>query len=397
VAKEEQLRGVGLHVVHLVEQLSRIDHENTYLLYYQCGLFQSRNVFRHAPPQPNFRLRPVRFPQRWLDNHPRVWWNHYLPLLAKADRIDVFHGPSHFLPALPSHQTVVTIHDVAPFKMNLYPDGYTKALCDWTMQALRAAGRVIAISKNTQADLEALGVDPIKIRLIYGGGHIVAEEQIAYSRREELRRQFQLPEHYILFVGTLGLRKNLPFLLRSYAQLKKAGRIPHSLVLAGKKYLAFDQIEALIRELDIERDVIITGYVDDWQVPLLYKMADLFVLPTLYEGFTLVTLEAMAYGVPVISTDTSSIREGVGDAAILVPVDDVDALAKAMHQVVTDESLQRSMKERGIAQAQKFSWERCAQETLALYQELHQSASSGSFGINVRGPLQSSPECSLPK
>jgi glycosyltransferase involved in cell wall biosynthesis len=373
VAKEEELRGVGLHVVHLVEQLSRLDRDNEYLLYYQCGLFQSKNIFRHCPPQPNFRRRPVRLPDRWTGDHPTLWWQYYLPLVIAADRLDVFHGPSHFLPRIPSHKSVVSIHDVAPFKMELYSPGHTEAFRIWTMRALQAAGRVIALSKNTQADLEVLGVDPNKIRVIYGGGNIVPEEQIAYPRREELRQQFQLPEHYILFVGTLGLRKNIPFLLRSFAQLKKAGKIPHSLVLAGKKYLAFEEIEVLVRELGIERDVIITGYVDAWQVPLLYKMADLFVLPTLYEGFTLVTLEAMAYGVPLISTDTSSIREGVGDAAVLVPVDDVDALAQAMYSVLTDVELQRTLKERGVLQAQKFSWETCARETLALYQELYDS------------------------
>jgi glycosyltransferase involved in cell wall biosynthesis len=374
VAKEEELRGVGLHVVNLVEQLGRLDRENDYLLYYHRGLLQPKTIFRHCPPQSNFRLRPVRFPIRWLNRHPRLWWKYYLPLVAAADRVDIFHGPNHFLPALPSRKTVVTIHDVAAFKLDLYGAEFTQAFRHWTMQALEAAGRVIAISQNTRADVEALGVDPNKIRVIYGGGHIVPEGEIAYHRRDELRRQFNLPESYILFVGTLAQRKNVPFLLRSYAQLKKTRQIPHGLVLAGKKFLAFDQIEQLIRELEIERDVIITGYVDAWQIPLLYKMADLFVLPTLYEGFGLILLEAMAYGVPVISTDTSCIREVVGEAGLIVPVDDVPALAQAMLRVLTDAGLRQSLVQRGTVQAQQFTWERCARETLALYQELYDIA-----------------------
>src|SRR5438270_9648939 len=118
-----------------------------------------------------------------------------------------------------------------------------------------------------------------------------------------------------------------------------------------------EEMDQLIRELGIGEDVIIPGWVEAWQVPLFYKMADLFVLPTLYEGFTLVTLEAMAYGIPVIATDTSSIREGTGDAAVLVPVNDDEALARALHTVLTDDAVRQQLIARGREQAKKFTWE----------------------------------------
>jgi glycosyltransferase involved in cell wall biosynthesis len=185
-----------------------------------------------------------------------------------------------------------------------------------------------------------------------------------------LKARFGLPDRYIVFVGTLGLRKNLQFLLRSYAALKvMAPELPHKLVLVGKPFTGFDQLEALIDELGIRQDVIVTGYVDEWQVPLFYKLADLFVLPTLYEGFTLTTIEAMGYGTPVIATDTSSIREGVGDAGILVPVDDVPALAEHMRRVLSEPGLRDALIEAGRHQARKFTWERCARETLDVYEE----------------------------
>jgi glycosyltransferase involved in cell wall biosynthesis len=171
-------------------------------------------------------------------------------------------------------------------------------------------------------------------------------------------------------VGTIHPRKNVPFLLRSFAKLKRECHVPHKLVLAGRLDSAAGEVRELIAELGIDGDVIITGYVEDWQIPLLYKNADVFVLPTLYEGFTLVTLEAMAYGTPVISTDTSSIREGVGDAGLLVPVNDVEALTTALARVLTDPHLAKEMVAKGYEQARRFTWQQCARETLDTYEEL---------------------------
>lgn len=370
VANEEQIRGVGYHVANLVEHLGRLGGEDEILLYYRRGVLREGPVFLRRLVGANVRLRPVRFPRAWFENRPRLWWSYGLPALIRADRLDVFHGPSHILPATTSVRTVVTIHDVAFFKMDLYSPGLTASLRSLTGDALRRADRVIALSENTRRDVEGLGVDPGRIRVIYGGGQIVPDDQIRHDRREEVRRTLGLPDRYILFVGYLHPRKNVPFLLRGFARLKQATDLPHKLVLAGARGPAADEIDALIRELGIASDVVITGYLEDWQMPLLYTMADLFVLPTLYEGFTLVTLEAMAYGVPTIATDTSSIREGTGDAAILVPLNDVDSLTSAIRLALTDEDLRRGMVARGRERARMFAWGRCAEETMALYREL---------------------------
>jgi glycosyltransferase involved in cell wall biosynthesis len=370
VAKEANPRGVGYHVLRLIDALAGLDGANEYLLYYQQPPWPAPVAPLPLDLPRNFRPRPIRFPASWVDKYPSVWWRHYVRWIALRDGLDVFHGPSHFVPAPSRVATVVTIHDVAYFKMDLYAAGLTEALKLWTRRSLEWSDYVIAISKNTWADLESLGVPPARLRLIYGGGNIVPYDRIAYARTAELKARFGLPDRYIVFVGTLGLRKNLQFLLRSYAALKvMAPELPHKLVLVGKPFTGFDQLEALIDELGIRQDVIVTGYVDEWQVPLFYKLADLFVLPTLYEGFTLTTIEAMGYGTPVIATDTSSIREGVGDAGILVPVDDVPALAEHMRRVLSEPGLRDALIEAGRHQARKFTWERCARETLDVYEE----------------------------
>jgi glycosyltransferase involved in cell wall biosynthesis len=373
VAKDPEPRGVGFHVLHLLRALSELDSTNEYLLYYQRTL-KGGSEFPHRPNAPNFRNRALLCPQGWDGMYPRIWWKHYLPWIAARDRVDVFHGPSHFVPISDHIKTVVTIHDLAFFRMQLYTEELTRAMRVWTQLALDHATRVIALSRNTQKDIENLGVAESRIRLIYGSGNVIPDDRIRYDRLSDVRSRFGLPERYILFVGTIHPRKNVPFLLRSFAQLRQPAGIPHKLVLAGRLDSAATEVRSLITELGLEDDVIITGYVDEWEIPLLYKMADVFVLPTLYEGFTLVTLEAMSYGVPVISTDTSSIREGVGDAAVLVPVNDVDALTKALRSVLTDPALAERLVREGTTQAARFSWSRCARETLQLYHEVHQTA-----------------------
>ena len=369
---KRELRGIGYHVYELIHNLSMIDKENEYFLYYQSGIFQKKNVLLYCPQALNFHLRPVIFPTAWVFNHPTVWWEYYLPLIIRMDGIDIFHSPNYFLPTIPREKNIVTIHDLAFFKMELYTKGVTESLRYWTEKALRSASRVIAISENTRKDIEALGiVEPERIRVIYGGGHVVPEEEIQYERMDEVCAAFQLPKQYILFIGVLHPRKNIPFLVRSYAKLKRDTALPHGLVLAGLKGPAAEEIEQLIQELGITSDVTITGYVEDWQLPLLYKHADLFVLPTLYEGFTLVTLEAMHYGVPVVATECSSIREGVGQAATLVPCDEVEAMTKAMHELLVDDLLRKERITLGKEQAAKFSWQKCASETLCLYNEMY--------------------------
>jgi glycosyltransferase involved in cell wall biosynthesis len=371
-AKERERRGVGYHVLNLIQGLAAVDTVNEYLLYYQIAPFERDSYAGFFPAQANVRPRPVRFPSDWTGSRPNLWLNRYLPWVIHSDRVDVFHSPNHFLPAIAPDRTVVTIHDLAYFDMQLYERTLNDALCVRTMAALDMAARVIAISNSTRMDIEKLGIDAAKIRLIYaGGGHIVPESQIEYPRMDELRRAFSLPEHYILFVGTVGIRKNLQFLVRSYAELKRTTALPHKLVLVGKKLAGLDELEQLIRELGLVQDVILTDYVEAWQLPLFYKMADLFVLPTLYEGFGLIALEAMAYGLPVVATNTSAIPEVTGDAATLVPLNDVPALTRAMRGPLEDATLRATMIARGLEQAKKFTWEHCARETVALYHEVH--------------------------
>lgn len=368
VALDERPTGIGKHIQCLLDALAEIDDRNEYFLYYPTPLWRARIEFPHRPSRANFRARPVRAPGPLHHSHPRLWWNHYLPRVLRRDKIDVFHGPNHFLPTFPRNQNIVTIHDLAYFHMPVHGEHMDSILRQWTMLSLKQAGAVIALSENTKRDVEQLGVPAEQIHVIYGGGNIVPEDRIQHERLAELRERLSLPERFILFVGAIQPRKNIPFLVRAFAELKsRRPDLPHHLVLAGPLDSAADEVRALAEQLGLGHQVRMTGYLEDWQIPLLYKAADLFALPTRYEGFTLVTLEAMGYGTPLVATDSSSIKEGVGDAALLVGVDDVKALADAMERGITDAALREELTQKGKKQAAKFTWRNCAQQTLQLY------------------------------
>lgn len=359
--------GIGLHIKNLVAALSALDDHNEYFLYYQRGVSHFSELGNVENLGANFCRRAVRFPREWVGTRPRLWWDHVLPAAIRRDRIDVFHGPNHLLPSKIGCRCIVTIHDLAYFFMEVHGARFDNVLQHWTRRALQGAHAIIALSESTRADLLRLGVPEEKAHVIYGGGNVIDDDQIQYARADEVKEKFGLPSKYILFVGSIQPRKNVPFLLRAYARWKANGGVSHGLVLAGQRANASSEVEEMIQSLGLERDVVITGYVESWELPLLYRMADAFVLPTRYEGFTLVTLEAMTYGVPVIATDSSSIREGTGDAAILVGVDDDEALAAAIGRVLEDSPLRRSMIEAGRARAPRFTWRANAEQTLELY------------------------------
>lgn len=367
VARDSQLTGIGRHIVRLVRALADADRTNQYLLYYPVPLGSAAKLPDFFPRQANFRPRPIRFPKKWTYEHPRLWWNTYLPHVLRRDRVDVFHGPNHFVPGSRSVPSIVTIHDLAYFQMEVHGPAMDSALRHWTIESLRNADSVIALSENTKHDIEQLGVEGERVHVIYGGGDTVPEDRIAWNRVNELRERRNLPSEYFLFVGAVQARKDVPFLIRSFAELCEKHRLSHGLVLAGPKGSAADEVVALAKELGVADKVQLLGYVDDWELPLLYKLASAFVLPTRYEGFTLVTIEAMAYGTPIVVTDTSSIREGVGDAALLVSPGDGAGFADSMFGAATDTKLRERLVANGRRQAARFTWERCAAATIALY------------------------------
>ncbi len=185
----------------------------------------------------------------------------------------------------------------------------------------------------------------------------------------------------ILHVGTIEPRKNIARLIRAFAHAKRTARLPHKLVLVGARGWKYTEVDEAIEQPKIAHDVIFPGYVPQEELPSWYQAAELFVYPSIYEGFGLPPLDAMASGVPVITSNASSLPEVVGGAAIQVAPDDEQAIADAMMRALSDKPLREEMRARGIAQAKKFSWEHAAQETVAIYRTVTRQRNDECFTV----------------
>lgn len=295
-----------------------------------------------------------------------------LPLLpawrAPLEATDLFHGTDILAPRLRC-PTVVTVYDLTPQRFPHLHTRLNRIFLRWAIPAMsRRATAVIAISASTKRDLVMLsGIDPTKVHVtLLGVDHTRFAPQ---TPRQAAAALAPLGIHppYILAVGTLEPRKNLPTLLRAYATLP-ADTPP--LVLTGGKGWGDDDLARLITALDLRQRVRFTGYVPDDLLPALYAAADVFVYPSLYEGFGLPVLEALACGAPVLTSNTSSLPEVVGDAGVMVDPTDAPGLAAALGRLHTSPGERQTLREAGPLRARRFSWDACAAATLAVYRQV---------------------------
>jgi glycosyltransferase involved in cell wall biosynthesis len=359
-----QHAGLGRYAQELLLALAVTDGQNEYVVFY--------NNPATARVDPTLE----RFPKITTPLSYKPW--RLSAMLAHFARIpqdplfpgvDLFHATDHLLPCFWRIKSVFTLHDLI---FLFHPETH-KPLNRWFLtlmmpRFLRAADAVIAVSECTKRDaIRFYGIPEEKITVIHEGVNPrfrpASPEAIA-----AVRARYGLPEHFILYVGTIEPRKNLTALLEAFHHLLATHDL--RLVIVGKKGWLYEGFFRRLRELGLEDRVIFTGYVPDEDLPAIYSAADLFVFPSLYEGFGLPVLEAMACGVPVICSNTSSLPEVAGDAALLVDPTDVRALAGAMERALTDEGKWREMRERGLQQAARFSWDEAAAMSLKVYQDV---------------------------
>ncbi len=302
---------------------------------------------------------------------PRRLWTH-LGLSGEVLRRppDVLFIPSHVVPLWHPPATVVTIHDLGyrfyprqhTLSARLYLDASTRFSC-------RAARRVVADSEATARDLQReYGVPAQKISVVYPGLD-PGLAQASAAAQQAVRQRYQLRQPFVLYVGTVQPRKNLSRLIEAFGHL--AGDMPGlDLVIAGKTGWLADDIFARARQLALDSRVRFPGYVPQEDLAPLLSAAECFVMPSLYEGFGLPVLEAMACGTPVICSTAGSLPEAAGDAALQFPPTDVSALAAALRRLLSDRALRQELVSRGRRQAARFTWERCAREILAVLVEV---------------------------
>jgi glycosyltransferase involved in cell wall biosynthesis len=355
--------GVSNYVEALLTHLGMLDRRNRYTIYTTRGL---SGAALRLPP--NFAVRPSRLPT--INPRVRIPWEQLLaPLLLQLARADVFHGVLNVAPLFCPTPSVITIHDLAFLSFPQTFRRLNRSYLTWaTRVSARRAARILAVSEFTKQEIvRLLGVPPERIVVTYDacGEHFAPPNPAVLAA---FRRRAGLPERFILFVSTLEPRKNVPLLLDAYARIAASTDAP--LIIGGGKGWLYEPIFAKAEALGLGDRVRFAGFIDGADLPLWYAAATVFTLPSRYEGFGMPLLEAMACGTPVVTTTSSSLPEVVGDAGLTVPPTDADALGAALVRVLNDADLRADMRERGLRQAQRFSWRETAERTLAAYQDV---------------------------
>jgi glycosyltransferase involved in cell wall biosynthesis len=355
--------GIGTYVRNLLRHLSRIDTTTEYVMLchgQDCGMADELG--------DNFRAV--------LENAPgySVQEQFRIPLALRREGIDLFHAPHYVLPPLTPCKSIVTIHDCIHLRFPQYlPNklGYAYARASlWT--AAHRSNRVLTVSEASKRDiLRYFHIPPDKIDVIYNGiderfGEPPPPDEIA-----RVRERYQLDGPFVLYAGNIKPHKNLERVIEAFHLLRRGGGMDQvKLLIIGDQVSKYATLRRAVHKYKLHKHVRFFGFVADQTLAVLYRLAGVFVFPSLYEGFGLPPLEAMACGTPVVTSNVSSLPEVVGDAAILVDPLDAAAIAEAMRRVLSDPALRAEMSRKGLARTAEFSWERSVRRVHEIYFEV---------------------------
>jgi glycosyltransferase involved in cell wall biosynthesis len=374
-----QTGGFKSYSTHLINALTQIDTANEYVLYVDRAA--PRGAAWASSPNNTVRVVPGDVPLMGMPWREQV----HLARMAARDRLDLFHAPCLTAPLRLACPLVVTIHDMIwhtpPAAQALGLKRMLMARYYQTVPRLAAqrAAAVITISQAAKQRIVAeLGLKPEQVTVTYAAagpdfGHIKDEQRLS-----QVRQRFALENGYILAIGSADPRKNMATLIAAYSRLPQALQARHPLVIVWTHSLLSEQMAHLVDSLGLGNCIRFVQSVSNEELCSLYNMAALFVFPSREEGFGLPLLEAMACGTPVIAADNSSIPEVAGDAAVFVDAEDAPAMTSVITAILTDTARRRGLIERGYQRAAGFSWARCAEETLSIYQAV---------GLAKRSPL----------
>lgn len=352
--------GISQYIFNLLRALAAAEPE--FELHTFCSEQNLETVL------PGRRIHSTRLPaHRPLG---RIAWEQIVfPLELARGGFDLVHSLAYVSPLLNRVASVVTVYDTS---FMLYPQYFrplNRIYLNWGLRSsLKRARRIIAISQSTRDDLVRLfHLAPAQIDVIAPGVDSQFFAKVDANAVQAFRQAHHLPDHFVLFIGTLEPRKNIPGLIRAFARVKRKCNLPHSLVIAGGRGWKDDDVARAVNEMGLEHEILFPGFVPRAELPDWYRAADVFVYPSYYEGFGMPALEALATGAPVITSNVSSLPEAVGDAALLVDPSSVEELTEALARVLSDRALIADLRERGPAHARAFTWSRAVEQTLQTY------------------------------
>lgn len=364
-----QLAGIGRHTRELVSALAPLasDSTTTLLVFGRSG-----GPLPQVPAGMSLRVIPV--PNRWLT----IGWHRArlpIPVEVFAGNHDLYHASDFVLPPVRKARTLLTVHDLSFLTVPQCADASLRSyLSDVVPRSVARADHILADSQATKDDLIRLLNTPAeKVTVVTPGVDARFAPVDDFVELGRVRERYRIGDKpFVLGVGTLEPRKNWPALVRAWTILRQTTPLPHRLVIAGGKGWLTNEIFAAIDESPLREDIVLAGFVGDADLSALYSAADVFAFPSLYEGFGIPVLEALACGTPVVCANNSSLPEAAGDAALLIDAQNERDLATALQQLIEDQTLRETLRARGLQHAARFTWRHSAETLWRTYgQVLH--------------------------
>jgi len=354
--------GIGTYIRNLIRELAELDRENSYVLLTNT---EGRKALHNLPE--NFRTVTHGAPVYSVREQITLGWTLY------RLEADLYHATHYVLPSILPCPAVVTIHDIIHL---LYPQYLPNKIAFFYAERMIRRGlvrgeRVIAVSENTRDDLvRYFGLGGDKIEVVYNGIEESFRQTLEHEEIERWLRNLGIERPYALFVGNPKPHKNLDNVVKAFARALEIEEFPHTLVCVGKRDAATQKVRQRAEQLGLSDRLLLQGRVAQEALPAIYQGAELFLYPTLYEGFGLPVVEAMASGVPVVTSNTSALKEVAGGHAHLVNPLDVEGIAKAIARCLSDDDHRQALAQRGRERAEHFRWDKAAQETLEIYRRV---------------------------
>src|SRR4030042_3584261 len=365
--------GSGRYIINLIRNLLKIDKENTYILTgrYTTGEYiPIIHDLKTNYPENKIKLHIYQTTPERL----KLWNRFRFPAIEFLGfKADVFHCPDYLVPPTLNRKIVLTIHDLAFIRFPEFNfDWFIKKYTREVKKNARISKKIIADSESTRNDIvNFFGIDPLKVEVIYLAADDIFRKLSEKEKNMDVLKKYQIDKKYILSVGTIEPRKNFAALIRTFNNIKKTKiGSGYKLVIVGRTGWKSEVTYKEKENSPYSDDILFTGRIADQDLIQLYNWAELFVYPSFFEGFGIPPLAAMNCGLPVIAFDTSSLKEVVGDAGILIPSDNNTELQNQIQIVLENDDIREKLKEKSLNRAKKFSWEETAQKTLDIYNKI---------------------------
>lgn len=354
--------GIGSYIRHLLAYILEKDPENEYVIFLMPEEYENFQV-------PSQRVRKVKVSAKWYSWKEQI----ILPFILYREKLDIMHFTHFNSPILYLKKSLVTIHDITPF---FFPGHKMKSLIRRLgfrlvfFSSVKKARKIISVSQSTKSDIvKYFKIRPSKIEVIYEG----ADRQFSVIEDrdliEELKKKYRLQKRFLFYTGVWRNHKNLVGLIKAFKIVREKYRLDINLVLGGREDPYYPEVRKTWEALGIGDSIVPVGFIKQEELPLFYNAAQAFIIPSFYEGFGLIGLEAMSCGTPVISSNRTSLPEIMGPAAVYFDPDRPEDMAEKISLVFKDEKLYNELREKGLQQVRKYGWDKMGEETFNLYKK----------------------------